>query len=235
MDTNKNEPSIVFDQERASSYDEKFAKLAPMKDALHLLMRLVFSELPADSRVLCVGVGTGAELIYLAQAFPQWQFTAVEPATAMLDICRQRADECGIASRCSFHEAYLDSLPASVPFDAATCILVSQFIMHLEDRQRFFRKLTEHLRPGGYLVNADLASDISGSTYNSLFEIWLRGWKYTGIPAEEVENLRASLGRDVAVLPPQEIESIITSSGFETPVLFFQTLLIHAWYAKLAS
>ena len=97
------ESSIVFDQERASSYDKRFAKLAPLNDALYLLIRLVLSELPANARILCVGVGTGSELINLAQTFPQWQFTAVEPAAPMLDICRQRTEECGIASRCTFH------------------------------------------------------------------------------------------------------------------------------------
>lgn len=129
------ESSIVFDQKRASSYDKQFAKLAPLRDALHLLIRMV-SELPADARILCVGAGTGAELIALAQAFPQWRFTAVEPAAPMLNICRQRAEEYDIASRCTFHE--------------------------------------------------------------------------------------------VAVLPPQELELIIASSSFDTPILFFQTLLIHA-------
>jgi hypothetical protein len=57
--------SIVFDQERASSYDERFTKVAPLRDALHLLIHLVLSELPADARILCVGVGTGSELIHL--------------------------------------------------------------------------------------------------------------------------------------------------------------------------
>jgi tRNA (cmo5U34)-methyltransferase len=38
------ESSIVFDQERASSYDKQFAKLAPMRDALHFLIRMVFSS-----------------------------------------------------------------------------------------------------------------------------------------------------------------------------------------------
>ena len=64
------EPAVVFDQERASSYDKRFAKLAPLRDALHLLMRVILSELPTDAHILCVGVGTGSELIYLAQNFP---------------------------------------------------------------------------------------------------------------------------------------------------------------------
>ena len=226
--------STVFDQERASSYDKRFAKLAPMKDALHLLMRMVLAELPADARILCIGVGTGAELIFLAQAFPQWRFTAVEPAAPMLDICRQRVEESGIASRCTFHVGYLDSHPESDPFDAATCILVSQFFMQVEERCNFFRQIAARLRPEGYLVSADLAADMSTADFKSLFKVWLRSWKYCDMPAEEVEKLSASFGREVAVLPPQDIESMIVSGGFDTPVLFFQTLLIHAWYAKLA-
>jgi tRNA (cmo5U34)-methyltransferase len=39
-------------------------------------------------------------------------------------------------------------------------------------------------------------------------------------------------GRDVALLPLEQVSSIIASAGFETLVLFLQTGLIHAWYAK---
>jgi tRNA (cmo5U34)-methyltransferase len=224
--------TLVFDQEFASSYDRRFAKLAPMRDALHLLIRMVLSELPNDARVLCVGVGTGSELIDLAQTFPQWKFTAVEPAAPMLDICRQKAEEYGIASRCTFHEGYLDSLPASDPFHAATCLLVSHFFIQQEERRNFFRQIAARLLPDGYLVSSDLASDMSSSAYQSLLEVWVRMLINPEMPAEEIEKFLTSYGRDVALLPPQEVEAIIASSGFDTPVLFFQTLLIHAWYTK---
>jgi tRNA (cmo5U34)-methyltransferase len=225
-------PSIVFDQERASSYDKRFAKLAPLRDALHLVTRIVFSELPDDARILCVGVGTGLELIDLAQAFPRWQFTAVEPAAPMLDICRQKADVCGIASRCAFHQGYLDSLPASNSFHAATCLLVSHFFMQPEARRAFFRQIAARLLPKGYLMSADLASDMSTSSYHSLLAVWLRMFRYGETPVEEIEKFVSSYGREVAVLPPQDVASIIASSGFDSPVLCFQTLLIHAWYAQ---
>lgn len=224
--------SIVFDQERASSYDKRFAKLAPMRDTLHLLIHAVLSELPADARILCVGVGTGSELIYLAQRFPEWRFTAVEPSAPMLDVCRRRTEECGIASRCVFHEGYLDSLPASDAFDAATSLLVSHFILAAEARTNFFRQIAERLRPGGYLASADLASDMSSTAYPRLLEVWLRMMKAAEVPAEEIESFRVSYGRDVAILPAQDVGTIIASGGFETPILFLQTGLIHAWYAR---
>lgn len=227
------EPAIVFDEERASTYDTRAAKVAPLRDVLHLLTRLILSELPANAQILCVGVGTGLELIYLAQEFPQWQFTAVEPAAAMLNTCRQKAEEYGMASRCTWHQGYLDSLSTSASsFDAATCFLVSHFFMQKEERRKFFSQIASRLCPQGYLVSADLASDMSTSAYQSLREIWTRMLRYAECPDEDVEKFLASHGRDAAVLPAHEVAAIIASSGFDTPVLFLQTILIHAWYAR---
>lgn len=217
-----------FDAEKAASYDEQRAKLAPVKDALHLCMLAIFSELPAESRILCVGAGTGAELISLAQAYPQWHFTVVEPSPGMMKVCRQQAENYGIASRCAYHEGYLDSLPESDLFDGATAILVSQFMLQTEERIKFFSEIASRLRSGGYLVNADLASDMSSSEYKSLVDVWLAIHKYADIALNS-----DYLGRDVAVLPAKEIEAILVSSGFSRPVLFYQALLIHAWYSQV--
>ncbi|KAB8330030.1 methyltransferase domain-containing protein [Scytonema tolypothrichoides VB-61278] len=224
--------TVVFNEERASTYDERAAKVAPLRDTLHLLTRLILCELPFDARILCVGVGTGLELIYLAREFPQWQFTAVEPAPAMLNICRQQAEACGVASRCTWHQGYLDSLPASEPFDAVTCLLVSHFFIQQEERRNFFSQIASRLRSQGYLVSADLASDMSTSSYQSLREVWTRMLKYAEYPEQDIEKFLDSHGRDAAVLPPHEVASIIASSGFDVPVLFLQTLFIHAWYAR---
>jgi tRNA (cmo5U34)-methyltransferase len=225
------EQAVVFDEKRAATYDERFAKLAPLRDTLHLLTRLILADLPPNARILCIGVGTGLELMYLAREFPQWQFTAVEPAPAMLEICRQKAEASGITSRCTWHEGYLDSLPVSEPFDAATCLLVSHFFMLQEERRNFFSQIAARLRPQGYLVSADLASDMSTSSYQSLCEIWTRMLQYAEYPEQTIKDFLASHGRDAAVLPPHEISAIIASSGFDSPVLFMQTLFVHAWYA----
>jgi tRNA (cmo5U34)-methyltransferase len=149
----------------------------------------------------------------------------------MLEVCRRRTAELGIASRCVFHEGFLDSLPPGEPFDAATSLLVSQFILAPTVRIEFFHAIAERLRPGGYLVSADLASDITSAEYQSLLEVWLRLMKTGYVTEEKVSQLRAAYGRDVALLPVEQVSAIIAAGGFETPVLFLQTGLIHAWYA----
>lgn len=151
---NHEQLKAMFDQQ-APSYDQQWSKLAAFRDGLHMLIGSIFSELPISSRVLCVGAGTGAEMIYLAQRFPHWAFTAVEPSVLMLNVCRRRAEEHGFAARCSFHEGYLDSLPSTESFDAATCLLVSQFLVEQQARSNFFRTIAQRLQP-----NAILASPI---------------------------------------------------------------------------
>jgi len=227
------EPAIIYDQKRAESFDKNMQKMAPLKDALHLCMQIVLSTLPKNAHILCVGVGTGVELLYLAKAFPHWTFTAVDPAAPMLEVCKNRIDECGFSSRCTFHNGYLDTLADDHLYDAATAILVSQFFKDVHDRQDFFSSIKAKIYPGGYLISADLASDRSSLDYQDLIKVWLRLLKYSDLPDSDVEKFYASLGHQVAVLPSHDIQRIIQSAGFSHSTLFFQSLLIHGWYSKV--
>jgi tRNA (cmo5U34)-methyltransferase len=166
------EVEAVFDQKCAAGYDQQWLKLAPLRDALHLLIAALLSDLRDDARVLCVGAGTGTELLDLARRHPGWSFTAVEPSAPMLEVCRRKAEACGVASRCVFHAGYLDSLPPGKSFDAATALLVSQFILDREARSHFFRGIGERLRPGGWLISSDLAGDRGSAAYRSLLDVW---------------------------------------------------------------
>lgn len=222
------------EKESAATYDDRFAKMAPMRDALHLVAGAVLSDLPEDARILCVGAGTGAELLAFARRFPGWHFTAVDPAAAMLEICEKKAVEAGISDRCVFHAGYLDTLPMGEGFHAATSILVSQFILDWDARRGFLEEIAKRLLPDGLLVSADLSADLSSEEYQTELAVWLNIFLYTGMPPENVERLREVYGRDVAVSRRDEIEALIASAGFEPPLHFLQTSLIHAWFAKLA-
>lgn len=225
-------PPAFFDKSQAATYDERFKNLAPIREVMLLLAGAMLSKLPAEARILCVGVGTGAEILFLADKFPGWTFTAVEPSGPMLDVCRSKAGDAGIAGRCVFHEGYLESLPASEKFHAATSILVSQFILDPEARRGFFSGMAERLLPGGYLMSADLSADLSSTNYDRLLDAWSRLHTFADMPPGQLERYRSAYGRDVAVTPPEELGLLIASGGFEEVTLFYQALLIHAWFAR---
>ncbi len=232
--TQQQHPSVFFDEAQAAAYDERFAPLSPLRAALDLILRAIFRELPEKTRLLCVGAGTGAELLAFAEAFPHWHFTAVEPSAPMLEICRQRAEAHGLTSRCTFHCGFIETLPPSEPFDAATSILVSHFILAREARARFFSNIAQRLCEGGLYINADLATDLSAPTSETLFETWLRMLRGAGISSADIAALRETYQRDVALLPPEAVEALIEQSGFTPPTRIFQAGLIHAWQTRKA-
>lgn len=223
----------VFDR-MASGYDSKSDRIAPIYNGLYFLLESVFTALPQDARLLCVGVGTGTEVLHLASVFPGWSFTAVEPSGAMLDICRQRVDEAGFSARCSLHEGYLESLPSDEVYDGATCLLVSQFILDEATRTDFFRQIAARLVPGGIIVDADLSFDTHTDDYDSLLAVWQRVLTGSVDPADR-ERMRAGYAKDVSILPSSEVMSVMESAGFDQPVPFFQAALIRAWYARRAT
>ena len=227
----QDEIKAIFDQQ-AAGYDTQWAKTAAIRNCLYFLLESQFVRLPADARILCVGAGTGTEIAHLAQQHPGWHFTAVEPSGLMLEVCRQRAEAEGFAERCHFYEGYLDSLPATEAHDAATCFLVSQFILEPQARADFFRGIAQRLKPGGLLASSDLAADVSSAEYEVLLQAWITMMAGADIPPEAIERMRKAYANDVAVLPPEQIASIIKAGGFELPVPFFQAGLIQAWASR---
>lgn len=229
----QDEIKALFDQQ-AAGYDAQWAKTRPIRDCLYLLLDAAFADLPDEANVLCLGLGTGQELAHLAQARPGWRFTAVEPSGEMLSRCRSLAEREGFAARCVFHEGYLDSLPEAGPFDAATCFLVSQFLLDRGARIAFFRGIAQRLAPGGLLASTDLAADTASEEYVFLLQAWARMMAAAEVAPEAIERMRRAYGQDVAVLPPAGVEAILSEGGFPLPVRFFQAGLIHGWLSRRA-
>jgi tRNA (cmo5U34)-methyltransferase len=183
----QHELDTLFDRQ-AAGYDAQWTRMAPIRESLHFLLDTVFADLPEDTRLLCVGAGTGAEIAHLAKRFPRWHFLALDPAPGMIDACRVRAERDGFADRCEFHGGLVETLPDTAAFNGATCFLVSQFILAPEARTRFFRDIGERMRAG--------------------------------------------YARDVAILPPDKVASLVADAGFEAPLRFHQAGMIHGWCAR---
>jgi tRNA (cmo5U34)-methyltransferase len=85
------------------------------------------------------------------------------------------------------------------------------------------------------LVSADFSGDRSAPDFDSQLSLWLQMMRYADVSIREVEKMRTSLDDYVSVLAPDEIEGLISSSGFSKPTLFFQAVLVHAWNSKRIS
>ena len=223
--------SRAFDIGHAEVYDRQFERIRAVKDALHLLLGVQLRRLPDDARILIAGAGTGVEARHLAALHPGWRFTLADPSEAMLAVARRHAETEGFADRCTFHVGFVSSLPVE-PHDAATSLLVSQFLTDTAARRAFFEDIAARLRPGGILFNADLAADRDDPGFGPAMDLWLDLLDYArGSTPESNANYRAAFGRDFAAHGPAQVEEIIVQAGFDAPVACFQASLIRSWVA----
>ncbi len=222
-----------FTPEASRNYDRKNSGLAPITDNLHFLIRLVLKDLPAQARVLCVGVGTGAEILSLAAHYPGWTFVGGDPSAAMLDVCRERLAAAGVAERCTLVHGYVHDVLAAADFDACLNILVAHFI-NRDDRLGFFRNMTAHLKPGGMLVNAEISYDLSAPEFPAMLENWKQVQALMGATPESLTALPALLREKLTVLPQGETENLMRAGGIPLPVRFFQAFMVTGWYGRKA-
>jgi len=222
--------SITFDEEMARSYDEKNKRLAPIADCMHFLIRLALKALPNDARILCVGAGTGAEILSLAREYPGWSFVGVDPSAPMLAVCRQRLEDGGIGDRCELMQGYVQDLQTEERFDAVLSVLVGHFIKRPE-RLGYYEHIHGRLKRGGYFVNTEISVDLDSETFPALLKNWEQVQALMGGTAESIAALPQVLCDTLTILPPSEVEHLLRSSGFGLPVCFFQAFMIAGWYA----
>ncbi len=219
-----------FNRETADAYDRRNAGLAPISDSLHFLMRLALADRSSDARVLCVGVGTGAEILSLAQAFPGWSFVGVDPSAEMLEICRRRLAEAGVLDRCELTQGHVHDAPGGPTFDAVVSLLVAHFIRR-EHRPAFYAAVHDRLKSGGRFLSAEISADLDTPEFPAMLEDWKQVQTLMGATADSLVRL-ADMMRDVlGVVPPTDTEALWRDAGFELPIPFFQAFMIRGWHA----
>lgn len=220
-----------FTPEASRTYDEKNSRLAPIADNMHFLIRLILRDLPSRSRILCVGVGTGAEILSLATEYPEWSFVGVDPSAAMLEVCRKRLEGAGVMDRCELIHGYVQDAPPGENFDAVLSVLVAHFVQRGE-RPDFYRNIQQRLKTGGYFVSAEISFDLNSPEFPSMLKNWERVQQLMGATPDSLKSLPNALRDVLCVLPPSETESLIRASGISLPVRFFQALMITGWYGR---
>lgn len=87
--------SGFFDREMAEAYDRRNSGLQPIADSLHFPMGLVLDRLPEQARILRVGVGTGADILALANDRPRMDIHRRRPFGRDARGWPQKAEGCG--------------------------------------------------------------------------------------------------------------------------------------------
>lgn len=222
-----------FTKELSLAYDERNSKLAPISENMHFLIRLVLKDLPTQAKILCVGVGTGAEILSLAKAFPQWSFVGLDPSASMLEVCAERLKAAGVADRCRLVHGYIHETPEIEKFDGVVSVLVAHFVKR-EERLSFYQNMVRRLKPNGYLVNTEISSDLNAPEFSQMLNNWKEVQTLMGATSESLTALPQTLREILTVLSNAETEQLLRQAGLPLPVRFFQSFMITGWYGRFS-
>ena len=232
-----NAAAAKFDAGRAGEYAAQSRIALAGYDACHELAACLLSaRIGRDSpgHLLIVGAGgSGQEILTAGCLASTWDFTAVDPSPAMLDLARRNVEAAGLSARVSFRESSLEELPDLGLFDGATLIGVLHHLPGSAAKAEILQAIAERLRPGAPFV---LACNRGAYQSRPLFlSAWAERWRQNGAVEQEVE---AKLGTILRGADPPEgdaaMAAMLAQAGFVNPLLFFSSLFWGAWIATRA-
>jgi SAM-dependent methyltransferase len=116
--------------------------------------RYLETYLPAEGKLLEIGAATGSYTIPLAQR--GYRVTAVDMASGLLELCRQRANEEGLGAMvtCVVADARDLSPIQDNEYDAVLLMGPLYHLVEEEDRKTALREATARLKQGGIIFSA---------------------------------------------------------------------------------
>ena len=224
-----------FDAQRASVYDLKIRKIVPGYETMHdLSLNLLHHHFPAQAHILVAGAGTGQEAISCAQVNPAWRITGVDPTEKMLSIARIHVEYANLSERVHLHLGEVKDLPIEVHFDAATSILVMQFIPDNGGKKAYLKEIASRLKPGGKFIVIDLVGDRAAKEFEVFLSTWQARQLRLGDDAAEVRKDFEHILRDIGFVTEGRMGDLLQEAGFKNISKFFQAYLFCGWIAEKA-
>ncbi|MEB3235838.1 MAG: class I SAM-dependent methyltransferase [Cyanobacteriota bacterium] len=216
------------------SYDLIVQQLVP---GYASLARLAVALLAASAEagrpgasVLVAGCGTGAELLEARAQRPDWQLTAIDPSSTMLQAAQQRLAEAAQGQDLPpihWQQTTVEQLEAAAAFDGALSVLVLQSLADDGSKLAFLSALARSLKPGGQLVLVDLMAPERSPLQQQVEAAWIGFQKASGVSAAEAAV--AGLTQGVHPIGSSRLASLVEAAGFSDPAPIFQALTVQGF------
>lgn len=137
---------------------EKWARVFddPQRDAWQKPHEVISAlELESDAVIADIGSGTGYFAVRFARMVPKGRVYGVDTEPGMVKYLALRAQREGLRNVVAVSGSSDD---AHLP-EAADLIILVDVFHHIEDRERYFRRLAASLKPGGRIAIIDFRLD----------------------------------------------------------------------------
>ncbi len=225
MNDKKIDAEARFNSDKANAYDETIMKVIPGYQTSHELARCLLEDtLSGSSKLLIAGCGTGKEIVDYAFNNQQWQFLGFDPSEKMLSTAKERVETNKCEERVHLVKGVIDDVHET-DFDAATSILVLQFLPSDDEIQGFFDKVATKLKPGAPLVLVYMEGDKKTDEYLVLNSAWKTQQLSTRNDDQSVIEEFKQRDKDIRFISQEQIELFLNKAGFSKPLRFYQAYL----------
>lgn len=222
---------IDFNGEWSNEYDNTASKIIPAYHSIYeLTQHLLRDRLNQQARILVAGAGTGKEIIAYSKNNSQWSFIGFDPAAPMLSIATKKVAAASLENKISLVHGLIGDVTES-NFDAATSILVMQFLPDDGAKLNFLKGIADKLKTGGMMVLVDLEGEIGTDEYNILNAAWKNQQLFIRGDNDRVGKEFIMREKEVHFIPQKRIESLLKEVGFITIYKFFKAYLIGGYVA----
>jgi tRNA (cmo5U34)-methyltransferase len=225
-----------FQQEQyatgAADYDQRIRKLFPFYETIHPAINAILRGLlGAESELLIVGAGTGAEILELGKTNPSWRFLGVDPAKAMLDLAKEKIEAAGLGDRVRLFNGFVADLPIGKLFDGATSAMIMHFVPDDGRKIEFLRAIASHVKSGAPFVLMDCHGDLAAPESELMIEAWKQQQVLAGVKSENVESGMNERIKTIQFVSSERIERLLAEAGFHRIQRFFQNMMLGGWIA----
>ncbi len=222
-----------FDEKLASVYDSKIRRRVPGYELMHdLAINLLHHYLPSQANILVSGAGTGQEAIAYSIANPTWQITGVDPTEEMLSKAIDQVNEQDLSDRIHLQLGQVKDLPLDPCFEAATSILVMQFIPDDGSKKEYLTEIISRLKPEAKFIIIDLVGDKTSYEFGMFLSTWEARQLLMGEDKEDVKKDFAHIRQDLQFITEGRMNDLLQEVGFKEIHKFFQSYLFSGWIAE---
>ncbi len=148
---------------RVASYDADMAVMHPNR---HKMVDIALEVLPFDPAAtitaLDLGTGTGFFTAKFLERYPQASVISVDGSNSMVDLARTRLG--ALVERVDFRIGDFRHLQSIIPESAHGEVVFSSYALHHlnhAEKREVISQALRFLKPGGWLINADIVSNES--------------------------------------------------------------------------
>ena len=170
---------------RVASYDADMAVMHPNR---HKMVDIALEVLPFDPATtitaLDLGTGTGFFTAKFLERYPQASVISVDGSNSMVDLARTRLG--ALVERVDFRIGDFRHLQSIIPESAHGEVVFSSYALHHlnhAEKREVISQALRFLKPGGWLINADIVSNESQVIEERVQQIRVEGMSVVGMPS----------------------------------------------------